>query len=932
MDIYEKWQRKWEESRIFEADPDSRPKVFINGAYPYVNGRPHLGHFFSTFLRPDVYARYKRMKGFNVLYPQGFHATGQPIAAAARRIREGDPTIRKILALSGVPEEEFERFGDPKYWIDYFMGWWIRDLKKAVNSIDWLSTFHTSDFNPAYDKFIRWQYRKLRELGLIEKGTHPVVWCPHEEIPIADHDRLDGEGVVPEEVVAIKFELEGEYLVTVTFRPETVYGVTNIWVNPEAKYVEVDVGGERWIVAEESYRRLHHQMEMKVVREVPAEELIGKRAVVPVDGRKVPVLPATFVDPAFGTGVVMSVPAHAPYDWIAVEEIKREAEKYGVDPAELTPISLIELEGYSEYPAADAVKKYGVTSQEDREALDRATEEIYRKEFYEGRLKGVFGRHAGKTVQEAKEDIIRELVEKGYATTMWILPERVVCRCGAEGVVKVVEQWFLRYSDEEWKEKARRAAEETEFTPPEAKNAVFRTIDWLREWPLTRDVRTSLGTRLPWDETQYIESLSDSTIYMAYYTIAKWLEHPERYGIDIEKIDDSFFDWVFLGKGDPAEISERTGIPERLLHEMREEFLYWYPTDVRFVGKDLIQNHVTFTIFHHSVLLPGYHPRRWSTAGHVTMDGQKMSKSKGNFVNLGDAVEDYGADPVRFAVAYAGNTVLDDANIESKVMEEMKEDLPRWLDFVVKWYGGGREERRMVDSWFEARVSEIISEVDRAYEELRLRDAAVLAWYEMWRTVKKYLQITRENPNREVFSWAIESWIKILQPIVPHFAEEAWERIGKEPFVSLAPWPEAKEMDERYARLMDYAEGLLEDIKHVIRLAKVEEPKVVEIHVAEEWMYPVMKRVKGLLRTRDVKRIMEAVPPEHRGELAKLVQRALKDPSKIPDVIATREEERRFLEELREYFEESVGVRVVISGDPAEGKLALPFKPAIVVR
>jgi leucyl-tRNA synthetase len=469
MDIYEKWQRKWEEAEVFNADPDSRPKIFINGAYPYVNGRPHIGHFFSTFLGPDVYARYKRMKGYNVLYPQGFHATGQPIAAAARRLREGDPVQRRILLASGVPEEEIEKFKDRKYWINYFISWWKHDLKKAGNSIDWRRSFHTTELNPAYDKFIRWQYRKLRKLGLIERGKHPVVWCPKEQIPIADHDRAEGEGIVPEEVVAIKFPFEGKYLVAITYRPETIYGVTNIWINPNTTYVEVETDGERWIISEEAYERLSYQREMKVLREINPEELLGKRAAVPVDGRKVPILPATFVDPTVGTGVVMSVPAHAPYDWIAVEEIRSEVEKYGVDPAELEPIPLIELDGYSEYPAADAVKKYGAKTQEDREALEKATEEIYKKEFYEGRLRALFGEYAGMKVSEAKERIIEDLKKKGFATTLYILPGRVVCRCGAEGVVKIVEQWFLRYSDEEWKEKARKTTKETAFTPEETR-------------------------------------------------------------------------------------------------------------------------------------------------------------------------------------------------------------------------------------------------------------------------------------------------------------------------------------------------------------------------------------------------------------------------------------------------------------------------------
>ena len=102
--IEQKWQKKWSEAKIFEADPSDKPKFFITFPYPYVNAYPHLGSAY-TVLRVDITARYKRMKGYNVLFPQGWHATGSPIVASALRVRERDPKIINTLRMMGIPED-----------------------------------------------------------------------------------------------------------------------------------------------------------------------------------------------------------------------------------------------------------------------------------------------------------------------------------------------------------------------------------------------------------------------------------------------------------------------------------------------------------------------------------------------------------------------------------------------------------------------------------------------------------------------------------------------------------------------------------------------------------------------------------------------------------------------------------------------------------
>jgi len=946
--IEEKWQKRWEETRIFEADADpNRPKIFVTFPYPYVNGDGHLGHLYSQ-LHAEFYARYKRMKGFNVLFPQGFHATGQPIVAAARRIREGDPKYIRILKAYGFSDEEIPEFGDPKKWIDTFVARWKSALHKMGFSIDWRRSFHTTELNPPYDKFVRWQYTKLREKGLVVRGTHPVVWCPVEKIPVGDHDRPDEyAGIGPEEIVVIKFRLpDGTVVPTGTYRPETVYGVTNIWINPEVEYVVAEVDGERWIISEWGAKHLKEQLhDVKIIDRIKGAELVGKTVKNPVTGKEVPILPASFVDPDVATGIVMSVPAHAPYDWIALEDLKKDEEtlkKYGIEEIvkSIEPISLIEVEGYSEFPARDAVEKYGIKSQRDEEALERATEEIYKKEFYTGKLKEIFGEYAGRTVQDVKDELIERFKEMNAATTMWITPIPIEDRAGHKCLVKIVEnQWFLKYSDEKWKEMAKETLKTTEFDPePDARKAVEHTIDWLHDWACTRDVRSSLGTRLPWDDSQYVESLSDSTVYMAYYTIAHFLQNAEEYGINVDALDEEFFDYVFYGKGDPAKIAEKIGTSREIVERMRQEFEYWYPVDLRSTGKDLLQNHVTFSIFHHAALFPGKHIRRWTANGWVLLNGQKMSKSKGNFITIIMAQERWGADATRFAEAYAGNVTLEDANFDTSVADAMVEELPRWIEFIRRWYGKGTAEYRNIDRWFESKVNRIIREVDEEYEKLNTRNIVNLAWFEFWRTVKYYLRRTGDNPNREIFSKALENWVKIMTPVTPHTAEEIWHEVfGRDSFVSLERFPEAEEekIDKRVEQLEEFVQRTVDDIREVLRLAKVEEPKRIVIILGDDWKYDAFKRVKELLAEgeRNVGALMEAIPPEYRREVAKIITSAVKNPKRIPEIIGTKEDEFSALSEAKEFIEREIGVpvEVVKSYDHPKARSALPFKPAIVV-
>ncbi len=945
--IEAKWQDRWKRDRLFEADPDpSKKKFFITFPYPYVNAYPHLGGAF-TVLRVDIMARFKRMKGYNVLFPQGWHATGGPIVAASLRVREGDEKQIKALMDMGVPREEIKKFEDPAYWVKFFTQGWRRDLERYGLSIDWRREFHTTSLNPYYSKFIEWQYLKLRDKGYVGKGEHPVVWCPKERKVVGDHDRPDEyAGISPQEAVIIKFRGEdGRIYPALTYRPETIFGVTNLWVNPDAVYLIAEVDGEEWVINSYMANELRDQKhKVEVKGRVNGRDVIGRIVVNPVTGKRVPILPASFVDPEIGTGVVMSVPAHAPYDYVALIELKDKREvlsQYGLDPGiveELQPIPLIRVEGYSDIPARDAVVRRGVKSQDERDKLDEATKEVYAKEFHTGVLLDITGRWSGMLVKDAKDSIVEWMESSGYAIRIYTLPTRVYCRCGARTHVKLVsDQWFLLYSREDWKRLAHEAVDSMRFLPESVRKVFHEYIDWYKDWAFTH--KGELGTRLPWDPDWVIESLSDSTIYMAYYTIAKYLQHPEKYGIKAEQLKPEVFDYIFLGVGDPGKVSESTGIPRELLEEMRREFEYWYPVDLRISGKDLIPNHLVFYIFHHVAIFPrDKWPRGIGVNGWVLLSGKRMSKSKGHFILLRQALEYWGADATRWAEVLGGaDPGLEDANFEPKVAEKAAEELYTWIKFAEEWYGSGRDDWRRIDEWFESILNRTIKKVDELMENTMFKTALVEGYYNLQAAYRWYLRRSGGKPNRELLKKFIEVQTLLIAPIAPHTADEVWERIGKKGYASIHPWPTPDEskIREDLEVAERIVEELIEDAKNVLRLVKGRRMRII---VAAEWKYRFLEEVakarsRGLNLRDSIREAIKNIPDKKAASrIAGLV-------SKRPEVLSLlipRHIEMETLMDAREFIQEELRLDEVIieeeenSQSPKAGQ-ALPGKPGIHV-
>jgi len=837
--IEQKWQRKWEEAKIFEADPDpNRKKFFITFPYPYMNGPLHVGHGF-TASKIDVYARFKRMQGYNVLFPWAWHWTGQPLAGASERVRVGDDNfIRALREIDRVSEEELQKFVDPVYMASYYTDESRQVAKQIGFSIDWRREFNTK--MPTFQSFVRWQYEQLRLKGYVVKGTHPVVWCPHDESPTGDADRQEGEGVSPEEYTLIKFKFEKSFLPAATFRPETIYGVTNLWINPDATYVETKINDEKWIISEIATQKLKEQQrKVEIVRRFKGKEIVGKYCDNPIGKEKLIILPGWFVSPDQATGVVYSVPAHAPYDWLALKDLQAKPDslkEFGIDVAsvkEIQPISLIRVEGFGEYPAIEIVDQLKAKNQYDPKA-DEATKQLYKKEFHSGVLKENCGKHAGKMVREVKDELIQDFKKENIADSMYDLPQKVVCRCMTPCIVKILEdQWFLKYSDSAWKEKTKEALSATAIYPETAIQWFIDVIDWLKEWACAR--KTGLGTPLPWSLGWIVETLSDSTIYMAFYTINK---HIKQYGIKPEQLTQEVFNYIFYGKGNVDKVARKSQIQTDTLESMRKEFLYWYPVDLRNSAKELVPNHLTFFLFHHVAMFP---PEQWPKAigvnGMLMIEGKPMHKSKGNFVTLRSAVERFGADATRCALLL-GAEGMEDPDWRSDNVRELSNKIETWYRLVQNITSSTNEEKPgHLEHWLISRLQYYVKKVTENIETMKTRTALDASLFEIWNNFRWYMRRS-EGGNTRALLEALDIWLRLLAPFAPHICEEAWNRMGKEGFVSLASWPrydetKVKVEDEEIESLI---QNLLDDTQNIVRATRIT-PKKICYYAAAPWKW-----------------------------------------------------------------------------------------------
>jgi leucyl-tRNA synthetase len=802
-----------------------------------------------------------------------------------------------------VPVEEIKEFSDPMKWLNYFPPLGVTDLAAFGTCIDWRRSFITTSVNPSYDAFIRWQFNRLYEANRIKSGFRPNVYSPKDGQVCADHDRSSGEGVVPQEYTLVKLEvvepfpancplvtcaaLAGKkvYLCPATLRPETMYGQTNCFVLPEGEYGAFEFkNDEVFIISERSAIGLAHQDsaiewgKTKCLLKMTGQELLGLALKAPYAVyEKIYTLPLLTISMGKGTGVVTSVPSDAPDDYAALKELQDKPlwrEKFGltaemVDPFEVVPI--IDIPGYGDKSAVTMCERLDIKSSKDAVKLKMAKDEVYLKGFYEGVM--LVGECKGMKVQDAKPIVRKSLLEAGLALPYFEPENTVMSRSGDECVVALTDQWYLSYGDPMWQKDISDHIHGESFNGYNdgIMEAFDNAIAWLKEWACSREF--GLGTQLPWESKWVIDSLSDSTIYMAYYTIAHHLHGgPENMagttnpaGIDPADLTDEVFSYIFLKKPLPAGFT--TKIPMDLLDQMRKEFEYWYPMDLRVSAKDLIPNHLTMCLYNHAAIWkdqPEMWPRGIYCNGHIMVDAEKMAKSKGNFLMLLECCEEYSTDATRFALADAGDS-LEDANFDRSVANQAVSYLfteEEWVKLVLQDSAAGKlregGELYFMDRAFSNEVDYLIEATHTEYSKMCYRDGIHRAWFDMinCRDLYRDWAFRCDVPlHKDIVMRFIEALVLIMQPIIPHWSENIWELIGGQAKFSTvcdAAWPTHDPYSPHLRKEYLFFKDFVKTIRLGTMKLKVASPKCANIFLASTYEPKKVEVLKYLQSVYDI--------------------------------------------------------------------------------
>ena len=943
--VTSKWIKRWKEEGlgIPKIDKD-KPKFFIIWAYLTVSGFHHVGHI-RGYSYADAIARYKRMNGFNVLLTAGGHASGNSALSKTLKIKQKDSVTIEYYKEMGLKDKDIEFISTPKNFVEFFSKRYIEDYEGYGFLGDYKRFTVTT--NPDYNRFIQWQFRKLKERGLLTQKPYYASACPvcgPVAVDPSESDISKGGNAEKFEYTLIKMKLcdREDLLVVATLRPETMFGQTNVWINPDVVYLRVLVGKEVWIVSKECFNKLSFQKEnIKEIGSVKGIELVGNFCKAPATDRDVIVLPSKFCDPDIGTGIVTSVPSDAPIDWIALYDLQRskeECEKYNLDfdfINSIKPIPIISSKNYGDLPAIKICEKMGIKSQLDTQKLEDAKKEIYKTGFHTGVMLDSTGKYSGMKVEEAKELVKRELISKGEADIFYDLSEEVICRCGERVFVKKVDdQWFIRYSDETLKENTKEHIKSMNILPEQFKNNVSGIIDWFDDRACARQGNW-LGTKLLFDESYTIEPISDSTLYPIYYLVSPYVNEGK---IKIEQLTESFFDFVYLGKGNIEEISNDTKVPKELLEKVRSEVEYWYPLDLNLGGKEHQTVHFPVFLMNHVGLLPKeLYPKGIFVNWWVTSKGGKISKSKGGAKSIQDEGKVYSVDAIRLFYANTASPFVDIV-FEQEELEKYKNRLERIYGIVKEIIDMKENEISFVDGWLESVFNKRLINIKKNMDVCEFRAVSDDVYFNLFRDFSWCFK--RNGKNKDLMLTLAKKWVLTMGLFTPFIAEELNEMLGEKGLVSSSLFPRSQKskLNERLEAIEELVSSTNSDIQKVLELSKVGKAKRVTLFVSPEWKYEFFGELKKEFeQKKDIKELIKTFTSKYKEnaqEIAKFIQRLVKSPV-VPEVLNSLEDEYNGICDAKSFFENVYSSEVIVvkadDSDNPKAKGASPGKVAIFV-
>ncbi|MDP6156574.1 MAG: leucine--tRNA ligase [Candidatus Thermoplasmatota archaeon] len=918
-EIEEKWQKRWAEAETFRVDMDSdREKFYCLEMYPYPSASLHMGHL-RNYSIGDCLARFKRMRGFNVIYPMGYDAFGLPAenAAIMHGVQPEKWTRKNISAIKG----QQQRMG---------------------LSYDWSRQIQSCDED--YYKWNQWIFLKFMEKDLVARKKAFVNWCSGCETVLANEqvinnrcwrcsseitaqereqwffnirnyadELLDGmkdldwpprvktmqENWIGRSVgTLIRFKVKDseQEIPIFTTRPDTLFGVTFMVYAPEHPRVREWVEGTRYeekfnsfiseVLSEDKFKRLDANKEKKGM-------FIGKYAINPINGKEVPIYVGNFVIYEYGAGAVMAVPAHDQRDF---------------EFAKVHDIPIIVVISPSDYRL-------------DGDKMIRA---------YEGEGELIAsGEFTGFRNDEAKQYISEKLRDMGmggptidYRLRDWLISRQrywgtpiPIVYCDACGIVTVPNDKLpvklpldVSFSGEG--NPLLTSASFVNTTCPNCNGPAKRETDTMdtfvdSSWYFLRYCSPDID-HLPFDREkanywmsvdQYIGGIEHAIMHLLY---ARFFTKALR---DLELLD---FNEPF----------------SKLLTQ-------------GMVTKEASYCPVCNIFTHFKEVKGGQCPE---CKGNMTLRSTKMSKSLGNTVSPDEMIRKYGADCARFFILFGSNPERD--------LEWTDEGVESVYKFLSKAYRLLMEEPLRIkevedaeDSLVEFRLNATIRDVSESLEKLMIRDAI----NHLMRFINELSAYKERGIFPELYERSKKIMMLLLAPVTPHLAEEVNEAMGGEEFTSISVWPEYDETVLSVENTFKWKmlDNIVEDIKDILQIISNPNLSRIKLFVAEEWKYRFVEVFRDeFRRSKDYREIMKRLmsDPEMR-EHGKLVNKMLgsfmKKPSLAPEILFPREDEINFFREISDILSLKFGSKIMIvneeSADEKKADKALPCKPAIIV-
>ena len=748
----EKWYSHWMEKGYFHSEPDEREPYTIVIPPPNVTGVLHMGHMLNNTIQ-DVLVRRARMFGKNACWVPGTdHASIATEAKVVQKLRQ------EGIKKSDLTRDEFLKHAFE--WKDKHGGIILEQLKKLGASCDWDRTTFTMD--EGYSESVINVFIDLFNKGKIYRGVRMVNWDPEALTALSDEEVLHKE--VNSKLFHVRYKIsesEDEWLVIATTRPETILGDSAICVNPnDARYAN----------------------------------LKDKHAIVPLTGRKVPVIFDEYVDMDFGTGCLKVTPAHDANDY-------------------------------------DLGKKHNL------ETIDILNDN--------GTLNENGLHYEGIDRFEVRKAIERELHEKGYL----IKTEDHINKVGySERTNAVIEpklslQWFV-----DMKELSAPALENVmngniAFHPDKFKNTYRHWMENIKDWCISRQLWW--GHRIP---AWYYGDGSDD------FVVAKTVEDAiaaaslkARREISISdlKQDEDVLDTWFSSWLWPISVFDGLTNPNN------KEINYYYPTN------DLVTAPEIMFFWVARMIIAGYEymdeiPFKNVYYTGIVRDklGRKMSKSLGNSPDPIDLIGKYGADGVRVGILIsspAGN----DLPFDSAQCEQGRNFTNKiWNAFRLMDSWSVREDLDQPESskiaidWFQSKLNQELVAINDHFDKFRISDALMTTYKLVWddfcswylEMIKPGYQHPIDKKTLDATIAFFEDLLKLLQPFTPFVAEELWHLIRERKEgddIIMASWPEAGEVDQSLLSKFIITESVISNIRTIRKENNIANKVKIELFVKE---------------------------------------------------------------------------------------------------